>query len=82
MRIVRGTAAVLPNDTLRMPALQLDSLLGRARDEEEPVFPLVRRRDPPLLATVAPRPSLASSTVSIVLSVALVAGTLLLWALR
>jgi hypothetical protein len=73
---------VLPNDTLRMPALQLDSLLGRARDEEEPVFPLVRRRNPPLGPTLAARPSLMSSTVSIVLFVALVVGTLLLWALR
>lgn len=65
---VRGPAAVPPEDTLRMPAPELSSLLGRARDDEEPVFLLVRRR--------APR--LADATVSIVLFVVLVLGTAIL----
>lgn len=70
------------DDTLRMPVLQLDSLLGRARDEGEPVFPLVRRRAPELATMTVPFTKPSSSAVSIVLLVALVLGALLLWALR
>ena len=70
--------AAVPEDTLRMPVLQLDSLLGRARDEEEPVFLLVRRRapsSPPMIRRINP-------SVSILLFVALVLGTGLLYLLR
>jgi hypothetical protein len=69
---------VPPEDTIRMPVLQLDSLLGRARDGDEPVFLLVRRRAP----RFAPRFLLTNASVSIVLLVAVVLGTALLWALR
>lgn len=78
--------AVPPEDTLRMPSLQLDSLLGRTRDDEEPVFLLVRRRDPIDSLEVpeqVPKESIATSAVSIVLVVAaILALCALLWALR
>ena len=70
------------DDTLRMPVLQLDSLLGRARDDDEPVFPLVRRRALLPERMTVPMDRGASTTVSIVLLVALVLGALLLWVLR
>jgi hypothetical protein len=82
MRIVEDPTAVPPDDTLRMPQLQLTSLLGRAREGDDPVFLLVRRRAPRLASQVFPRPALTTSSVSIVLFVALILGTVLLWALR
>lgn len=72
----------MTEDTLRMPVLQLDALLGRRRDEEEPVFPLVRRREPSAPPAPSFRRSWASPSVSIVLFVALVLGTGLLYVLR
>jgi hypothetical protein len=72
---------VPPEDTLRMPAPELSSLLGRARDDEEPVFLLVRRRAPRLADGLPLRGALVDPTVSIVLFVALVLGTVLLAAL-
>jgi hypothetical protein len=82
MRIVKDPVAVPTEDTLRMPVMQLDSLLGRTRGDEEPVFLLVRRRDPVLYPLSIPKRPLVSSSVSIVLLVALVLGIALLWALR
>lgn len=73
------------DDTLRMPKLELDSLLGRARDDEEPVFPLVRRRAPlvePFGIPSPPKTGILSATVSIVLLVAVVLAPVLLWVLR
>jgi hypothetical protein len=86
MGIVSGPVAVHPEDTLRMPSLQLDSLLGRAREDEEPVFPLVRRRartDAPELLSPVPKLSMLSASVSILSVVAVVLGVgALLWLLR
>lgn len=71
-----------PDDTLRMPVLELDTLLGRARDGDEPVFPLVRRRVPRLSNELLPLSRASSSGVSIVLGVTVVLGTAVLYLLR
>jgi hypothetical protein len=78
MRIAFEDPAAVPEDTLRMPVRELDSLLGRARDDDEPVFLLVRRRVPS--STGLRR--LADASVSFLLFVALVLGTALLYSLR